>query len=127
MLNRLVRLVSITASHWSVPSWEQLVAGDAGVVHQDVDRAALASASATIAWQSSSFGHVACDADEVLEAGGFHFLQPLVLVVELRVIEGHHLVTASASLADCRSEATHGAGNECDSLRHLFPFVDEKT
>ena len=39
------------------------------------------------------FRDVTRDADEILVTGGFHFLQPLVLVVEFGVVGGHDLVT----------------------------------
>jgi hypothetical protein len=65
------------------------------------------------------FGNVTRHADEILVAVGFHFLQPLVLVVEFRVIGGNHLVTViGKGLADCRAQAAHGAGYQCDFLFH---------
>ena len=100
---------------------EHAVAGDAGVVDQDVDLTTSSLSLGNHFLAVFQNGNVTGDANEVLETSSSHVGQPGILVVELRVIGGDNLVTCLGQfLADCGSETTHGTGNESNALRHSF-------
>jgi len=103
---------------------EHAVTGDAGVVDQDVDLAAGGFGFGNHLLAVFEDGNVTSNTDEVIETGSGHLGQPGVLVVELGMVGGDHLVTSLGQLlTDGGTETTHGTGNESDTLRHDVSFL----
>src|SRR5690606_34707832 len=67
-------------------------------------------------------GHVAFGSDEI-ETGLLLLGKPIFLLRETRQTVGDDLhAVLGQRLADCRAQAAHGAGDECDFLSHFESF-----
>jgi len=98
---------------------EELVAGDTGVVHQDVDRADFGGDLLDGRLALLIVGDVEA-VQRDLEAFGLAGFNPRVLGGIAREEVADHADTRSSQrLADRGAETTNCASNESDTLRHL--------